>query len=425
MKYSVAAIILCVCIGCAPTEKDFRKAAKLSGNSAKVRRDASQLPPKGLLPKDVPQFVILSFDDNEAAGYPPQKIGGGAKWALDFLRGLDNPQGSGQEATFDATPARATFFVVGCYLDRWKNQFSPSLRHAMMLMDVEGHEIASHSYTHARALREITHPEEWDAEIGRTHELFFRPDIDLLLCNPWLRTGGVKMDPKKMQGFRMPYMAYTEAGLQALARNGYRYDSSISEGMQASQTSVSMVWPYTLDGGSPGDRTRALREKRKAMGAIPGLWELPIHRMIVPSDEDCGRYGIAPGLRARIKEKFTWFNLDDGKIGGEDYTLMVTVGLSADEILATWKHTLDERYRGNRAPMMLLLHADMYASSYKATVPKISDYRERMRMVESFVRYALTKPDVRIVPARDVVDWLERPVALTHKKKLQTEQTEL
>src|SRR3954468_13097572 len=69
----------------------------------------SQSPPGGLTPSQVPMFVQIGFDDNQRSGLnstPPS----GMTWATTFFRGLHNPAGSGNAATFDGAPVRVSFY---------------------------------------------------------------------------------------------------------------------------------------------------------------------------------------------------------------------------------------------------------------------------------------------------------------------------
>jgi hypothetical protein len=50
----------------------------------------------------------------------------------------------------------------------------------------------------------------------------------------------------------------------------------------------------------------------------PGLWELPTHPVVVPPDDRCAAYGVAPGLRARSKDAASGFDQASGKITGFD-----------------------------------------------------------------------------------------------------------
>src|SRR5687768_14399198 len=70
-------------------------------------RPASDQPPGNLTPAQVPQFVLLGFDDNPAT--EPMT------WFVDHVQALHNPAGAGRAATFDGAPLRAIFFSNGKY----------------------------------------------------------------------------------------------------------------------------------------------------------------------------------------------------------------------------------------------------------------------------------------------------------------------
>jgi hypothetical protein len=90
----------------------------------------------------------------------------------------------------------------------------------------------------------------------------------------------------------------------------------------------------------------------------------------------------------------------DGKITGLDYNMWTMAGVSPEEFLAIWKYTLDLRLKGNRAPLMVGAHTQMY--------PK----PEQRRALEAFIDYALSKDEVRIVTPVKVIRWMRDPAGL-------------
>lgn len=98
---------------------------------------------------------------------------------------------------------RATFFIVGDLIDR-----HPDL---IRRLAAEGHEIGCHTFSH-RPLWQLT-PAEFDAELAQFAGALAR-------CLPDVRP----------RGFRAPTFSLSPAtawALQALARHGYTYDSSL------------------------------------------------------------------------------------------------------------------------------------------------------------------------------------------------------
>ena len=113
-----------------------------------------------------------------------------------------------------------------------------------------------------------------------------------------------------------------------------------------------MVWKYESAG------------TRGAQGAAAELWELPVYALIVPPDEDCERYGVATGLRARLHRVHDYFDPADGKITGFDWNLWVEFGMTGPEVVATFKYSLDRRLAGNRTPLTFGTHSDLYSEQY-------------------------------------------------------------
>ena len=94
---------------------------------------------------------------------------------------------------------------------------------------------------------------------------------------------------------------------------------------------------------------------------------------------------------------------EDRKIAGLDWNVLEGAGRSADEFYAILKHTLELRLAGNRAPLMVGAHTAMYPESKP----------DRRRVIETFIDFALSHPEVRIVTPIDVLKWLRDPVALS------------
>src|SRR6478736_3071242 len=332
----------------------------------------SAQPPAGLAVAQVPQFLTIGFDDNPE----PDPV----NWIIGFLEAKRNPAGRGQAATFDGAPVRVGFFSNGIY---WKN---PALVAAHQRAFAAGHEIDNHTLTHPHGGKFTA--EQWQAEMKSCDEAFV--------------AGGI---PAAAPCFRTPFLDYNAATFEASAALGRVYDTSIEEGFQRDQDGTNFLWPYTLDDGSPGHQASAAG-KRFALGRYPGLWEIAIGVFIIPADEDCARYGVAPGLRDRVKASIkatTGGNWDTGgKLTGLDWNSFEQAHLTPAEFLATLKHTLDLRLAGNRAPMMICGHTALYP----ANLP------ERRKAMEAFLEYALSKPEVRIVTGGHLLEWLRAPAPL-------------
>lgn len=326
----------------------------------------STSPPGGLAPASVPQFVVLGWDDN---GSPE-----GLRWVLDLAKSRKNPDGSA---------LRMSFYLTSSYADDagelWKRAFA------------EGHELGNHTRSHAEALQHNESLERWQSEI----------------CDCQSRLSELGFPSDAVRGFRTPFLANSDATLTAVANAGFVYDCSLEEGYE-DPTGRSYRWPYTLDGGSPGNEL--LVEPGNPDGKLPitphpGLWELPVYALIAPPDDACEAYGTTPGLRARMLAKQSWFDAESGQVTGFDWNLWDkdSFEMSVPDVAATLQYSFDQHLLGNRAPMLFGTHPDLYGEPQD--VP-------RRQAIEEFLDYVLTKPEVRVVSAAAVIDWMRAPTPL-------------
>lgn len=336
-------------------------------------RPAVAEPPGGLKVAEVPQFIVLSFDDNPAA--EPMA------WFLDVVAARRNPAGRGQAATFDGAPVRAVFFTNGKYLPG-----DGALVEAHRRAVAEGHELANHTHNHFRGGAFTV--EQWRAELSACMAAFTAAGLP---------TGAVR-------GFRAPFLEYNAATFAALAAEGYLYDTSLEEGVQPDQDGRNFLWPYTLDGGSPGNAVRHPEGSARRVAAHPGLWELPLHVFIVPDDATAVRLGTTAGLRERvranIKAGWGWdWDVQAAKISGLDWNVFEMAKLDAADFRAILHHALDLRLAGNRAPLMFGGHTALFPA----------ERPDRRKALEEFIAHALTKPEVRFVTGLQLIEWLRDP----------------
>lgn len=336
---------------------------------------ASAQPPGGLAPAQVPQFVLLGFDDNPDVD--PMT------WFVGYLQDKRNPVGAGSGATFDGGPVRAIFFSNGKY---WNDRDLITVHHRALNA---GHEIANHTQNHLQGGGFTV--AQWRNEMATCEATFAETGIPAL---------GVV-------GFRTPFLAYNAATFAALVSEKQVYDSSIEEGDQPDQDGTNFLWPYTLDQGSPGNAADYPEGSPKRVGRHPGLWEIPIHVFMIPADADCARFGIAAGLRARIgaalKQAYGGGSGEPtAKVTGLDWNVLEAAKCDGPEFLAILKHTLDLRLAGNRAPFMVGGHTALYPAGKP----------DRRKAMEEFIAYALTKPEVRFVTGQQLLTWLRKPQAL-------------
>ena len=340
-------------------------------------------PPGNLQPARVPMFVSLGFDDNPD--------GEAVNWAVSTFAALINPPGTGKAATYDGTPARATFYNTSIYTSAaasWK------AAHAA------GFETGNHTVHH--------HHGAGGAEGMNFSEAGWTTEIQG--CQDFLTGPAVAVKRAEIYGFRTPYLQYNTNLFPVLKRLGFWYDCSIEEGHQPEQDGTNYVWPHTLDSGSPGHAANSTLVPITTWPA--GVWEMPAYRVLVPPDSEAPKYGIPAGLRARlIQRNPSRIGVAAGKITGLDYNLWYDNQVTRPEFVAILKYTLDLRRQGNRAPLLFGMHSAIYASANLQPLPQASVADRRAAVVE-FLKHALTFPDVRIVTTKAVLDWIRNPVPL-------------
>lgn len=372
----------------------------------------SKMPPGGLTVNEVPQFVILGFDDNSRAGSADSVIGG-IYWVDDMLNGKVNPsQSSANSKTFDGRDVKATFYCNLESFESWQedgpSKLIPSIRHIFN----NGHEVANHTFDHWRNKNTQTilsqSLDSWKSIITHNDECATRAYLEdsfLDTAADWQinqeldgGTYGSELPLDSIRGFRAPYLAYTEHTMTALKDLGFWYDCSIEDGSEdPTNDGTNFRWPYTLDNASSsanataGDGTYG----HNAITATSGLWELPNCPLAVPSD-----------LQGKVGGKTL--------ITGLDYNLFdkTQYGYTDTEVLQILKYNLDQRLSGNRAPFMIGLHSQFYFDSWASQHANVTGAQMR-KCVEDFVDYCISKKDVRVVRGIDVIEWCRNPVGLS------------
>jgi hypothetical protein len=301
-----------------------------------------------------------------------------------------------------------SFYYTSSYAGVWQSESPTYVKRAWNIALADGHEVGNHTNTHGHGSAYTA--EQWDDELSTCNALLTLPfDPDEVDFSPD-DTKGIGASPDQLLGFRTPFLEYNDALFEVILSQGLTYDCSIEDGWQPEQDGTNYFWPYTLDGGSPGHDVLVSWGLKEPITAHPGLWELPVHPVIVPPDDKAAEYGIAPGLRDRLHADVDWFDVGSGKITGFDYNLWVLFNMSKDEVLATLKYTLDLRLEGNRAPFMFGAHTDTYSDKYQAGLASTAS--ERQECLEEFITYALSKPEVRVAPMSDILDWVQHPTPL-------------
>lgn len=372
------------------------------------KRDPSNNPPNGLSPAMVPQFVSFGFDDNGFSGWKNSKSKCGISFTLDLAKNKNNPLGKGNPKTYDGAQVHFSYYLAGVYIGAEQAESPVFVRKAMHEVLACGNEIGNHTYSHEHGTQFSI--ARWQADIDECTRWMVKPfDASEDPENPDIQKA-IGHSANNIYGFRTPFLEYSDTVFSAIKNMGFWYDCTIEEGWQKDQDGTNFLWPYTLDNGSPGNVTTQ-DTVTPLIGKHSGLWELPCYAAIVPPDDKCKEYGTVPGLRAKLAKVKNYCDTADGKITGLDWNLWVDFQMSKSEFLATLKYTLDLRLKGNRCPMMIGLHSDIYSDSYPDTIANATP-QERREALQEFMAYALSKQQVRFGTNKQILDWLRNPVAM-------------
>jgi Polysaccharide deacetylase len=359
--------------------------------------ETMQRPPGNLNPEQVPLFVSFGSDDNQFSGLEASGGGGGVHFLTDLFASHTNPVGSGDARNFDGKSPHYSLYVNTIYITPQGDEDPALVKQAWKEAVDHGHEIAVHTHTHPHG-KDFS-AKQWEDEMGLCIKTLTQPD-------------GMNIPRNQITGFRTPFLEYGDPTFTAASHEGFVYDCSIEEGHQSDQDGRNYIWPYVLDHGSPGNSATYKTDELPLVGDHPGLWELPVYTFIVPPDDLCESYGVTPGLRARMRKVSDDFDVDQGKITGMDWNLWFEYGMTKAEFIATLKYTLDLRLKGNRCPMTVGIHSADYADRSTENPPHAT-VQERREALTAILDYAISKPEVRVVSARELLGWLHAPVPLT------------
>lgn len=253
----------------------------------------------------------------------------------------------------DGAPVRISFYTTPTREDDPSQTVGPDVVAAWRKAHLAGHETANHAFSHAHGAAFTV--EEWMGEIKRCGDF---------IC------AGAGIPREAIVGFRAPFLEPNDNAFAAAAKSGMLYDTSLQLGWD--EPGNDNRWPFAF---------------------ASGLWELPVDPAHFPADLGLGNTQ-ATGFDWNL-----WFP------GG---------GVTRPQFAAILRHTLDLKYRGNRAPMNLGLHAYIYSEAWAGTHPggPRCGIAERKEAVREFLDYALGLPDVRVVSGLQLVEWLRKPVPL-------------
>jgi peptidoglycan/xylan/chitin deacetylase (PgdA/CDA1 family) len=394
----------------------------------------SRIPPASLKPAEVPQFVSVTFDDNFGLAAPGAV--GGVSAIVEYYAGRRNPVGRESAADFDGAPIRATLFDTSIYMvDSSKTVLSGNQgedkkgrnRAAWKSTVAAGHEIADHTVNHFNggsaviSLEDCCRARDWSVA---------QWTAEITSCRTTLTDPRFGLGAKDVIGFRAPFLSYNDNLFTALHNLEFAYDSSLPNCFDDEEDGTNCSWPYSLDNGSPDADAldhKLLKQLSSTQHPIllptvqghPGLWELPVTTLIVPPNTVASRYHFNAGLRERIAARAPFpypsiYEASAEKIAGLDYTLLIDAGVTGDEMRAILEYNLDLHLSGNRAPLIFVAHAHLYAFSTpedNPDTPTDADRKARWKGLTEFMTYALTKPEVRVVATRDVLAWMQAAIS--------------
>jgi hypothetical protein len=370
--------------------------------------EAAAPPPAGLAPQQVPQFVVFGSDDNGYSGLEGSGAAGGMHFLTEVFAGRHNPPGRGNPGTFDGAPVHYSFYVNTYYVTGETSAAYNDLvrddpvwvKRAWREAIDAGHEIGVHSHSHPHG-RDLSIA-GWRDEMQRCIEVLGRPHDPKEIPGSPNPDSGLGVGRDELPGFRTPYLEYSDRTLTAVQQEGFAYDCSLEEGTQDDQDGSNFVWPYLLDHGSPAN---------PEIGPHPGLWEIPVYVFVVPPDGECERLGVAPGLRAGLNRRKDYFDVEAGKVTGMDWNLWCEFSMTPAEFLATVNYTLELRLQGNRCPLTIGLHSELYSDRH-ATAECATGVAERRAALQQLVDSVQRHEDVRVVSSRELLTWLRQPVPL-------------
>jgi hypothetical protein len=344
--------------------------------------------------EQVPQFVHFGFDDIGISGRPNSGTSGGLRFVNELFTDKRNPTGSGNPRTYDGSPARFSLYVVTRYIEGGESDLPEHVKREWRAAADAGHEIGLHTHTHAHGSAFTS--DQWSAEIAACNSWLEKPFDDERAADP---ETGVGVPRSLIFGFRAPFLEYGRPLFPALRGSGILYDCSVEEGFEDWFDGSNFLWPYRVAAGYGGE-----------LAASEELWEIPVYALIAPPDDACERYGVPPGFRQRLHSVHDYFDPADGKITGMDWNLWVEFGMSPEEVVAVFKYSLDLRLSGNRAPFTFGAHSDIYSEQYDTALPTSAE--ERREALREILDYALSRPELRVVTAKQLLDWLRHPAPM-------------
>ncbi|KAL4458965.1 hypothetical protein ABPG75_013830 [Micractinium tetrahymenae] len=335
---------------------------------------ASNLPPGGLTPQQIPQFILISHDN-----------------ALDMRPYEHMLKVLGQKKQRNGCTVPVTWFAMRYHSD------CEAGRQAL----ARGDEVAmqANRFFPTDPFNVTDDNPNYDS---RVPPLTGKPSVEREITMSrewWNQQCGLPL--RDMIGFRAQGYYNNPPIRDALAKNGWLYDSTLIElyadWSATSPSADQMLWPYTMDAGIPqGCQFMGVEVGKCRPGEKhPGLWEVPLYQL----QEGDTLYGVS------------------------DYGDTEAGLPPIPDLFELLKGQLDKRIAGGRGPFQistfyewLSVKPDKAAcateeDSYCFQV--VRDVSENGKALARFIDYAASQPSVRFVTYSDLIRWMQDPVPLS------------
>lgn len=310
---------------------------------------------------EVPQFVVVSSDDNGTVE--------GLKWMRDLFRK-------------HGVLGKATFFCTANYLRGRPNYLGGPVDSWWQRL-AYGSYVGLHGTTHARGA------ERWSsARWAKEHSTIQQQIVKRLEPPPHWRWSSYPW------GTRAPFLMFTDAYFEGLRRlrHPVLFDASLvvqpggphKRKPKPGERRV-LSWPFTLDHPLPKDADRPYLPdvRRRAKIGRHKLWEVPVYAW----------YLRAAGPRGGWQPSLDYALWQAHPCHGDGINQR-----AVDDVIAN----LLAHYRGNRAPFMIGLHAQEYGAGKRCRRRTMARIFARIRELTEEGRH------IRYISAPDLILWIQR-----------------
>lgn len=297
---------------------------------------------------DIPQYVLLAFDGSYNNAFWEESV--------NFAKTVKHADGSQIEFTYFVNPA---YYIANAKKTAYKGPKSAAGSSAIgfggseseiatrvaltQKAFLDGHEIASHAVGHFDGSKWTS--ADWDIEFKAFDRFFFFKNGDE--GSPRSEFDGIKA--AKVVGFRAPQLGHSPGLFTTLANSGFSYDTS--------KIASTGYWPVRVN----------------------DVWNFPLASLVL---KNSGKRTLSMDYNHYIAHSK----------GVSDPS---NAAKYRADVLATYKAYFDKNYAGSRAPV----HIGHHFSKWNGGA-----YWSAMK---DFAAYACSKPNVKCVTYRKLVEFME------------------